>query len=320
MQKKYIKRTLNLTIEDFKKLKPYRGQVLKYKTICNILKTPMYAGAEAGGQQQVNHIEKMKRFADFRRVESGYKIVSIYTKEKAIAKKHKRRCKFADTTRILEHNLAEKTSSVVIVSQNIALELGGFVNPNFNVARQNIEKAANVLEVGEEILRSLVLGHHANRMKLNFTHTIANARAVKFYKKDTVVAKGGSHTLASDKDREEIKASEQVGLRVVRCKTPVGAFMKGTKTWKRYQKVTRDNLKEIDYYYTGYKIRFNRKAVKTTERTYQRARANVQNLVSESILKSLKRAKAEAHIIEQMKKLIGLLIKDTTFDLAEALA
>lgn len=320
MQKKYIKRTLNLTIEDFKRLKPYRGQVLKYKTICNILKTPMYAGAEAGGQQQVNHIEKMKRFANFKRVKNGYEVISIYTKERTITKKRKRKCKFSDATKIFERNLTEKTSSVRVISQNIALELAGFVNKNFNVARQNIEETAKLLEVSEEILRSLVVGYHANRMKLNFIHTISNARAIKSYIKDTIVAKGGSHTIASDKEREEIKASEQVGLRSVRCKTPVGALMKGTKTWKKYQKVTRDNLKEIDYYYTGYKIKFNHKAVKTTERTYQIARDNMQKLVAESILKSLKKAKVEEYIIEQMKKLIELLIKDTTFDLAEALA
>lgn len=319
MQKKYIKRELELTVEDFKRLKPYRNKVLKYKEICSILRTPMYAGAEAGGQQQANHMAKMKRFGKFKKVKNGYKIISIYTKERVILKKIKRKCKYADATKILQRNLADRTNSICVLSQNKALELSGYVNENYNIARQNIEKAAHVIEVGEEILENF-FGYFGNRMKMNFTHTIKNAHAIKSYSKELIVAKGGSHGVASLKDLEKIDASQEVGLRAVRCKTVQGAFMKGKKVWKKFQKVIKENLEGIDYYYNGYKIQINRKAVKTTERTYLKAKANMQALVEESILKALKRAKADESYIEQVQKLINVLIKDTDFNLAEAIA
>ena len=135
-----------------------------------------------------------------------------------------------------------------------------------------------------------------------------------------IVAKGGSHCVASVKDREKIDASQEIGLRIVGCKTVQGAFMKGKKVWKKFQKVVKENLEGIDYYYNGYKIQINRKAVKTTERTYLKAKANMQALVEESILKSLKKANAEESYIVQVQKLIDVLIKDTTFDLVEAMA
>lgn len=319
MQKKYIKRELALQLEDFKKLKKYRGQVLKYVEICNILSVPMYGGADAGGQQQVNHMSKMARFGSFKKVKNGYKVESIYLKEHNIAKKRKRRCKYADATKVLQYNLSQMLSSYNVLSKNKALELSGYVNENYNIARQNIEETAKILGVELRILENF-FAYFGNKMKMNFIHTIKNAHAIKSYSKEMIVAKGGSHCVASVKDREKIDASQEIGLRAVGCKTVQGAFMKGKKVWKKFQKVVKENLEGIDYYYNGYKIQINRKAVKTTERTYLKAKANMQALVEESILKSLKKANAEESYIVQVQKLIDILIKDTTFDLVEAMA
>lgn len=316
MQKKYTKRELALQLEDFKKLKKYKGQVLRYVEICSILSVPMYGGADAGGQQQASHMSKMARFGSFKKVKNGYKVESIYLKERHVAKKRRRRCKFADATKVLQYNLSQMLSCYNVLSKNKALELSGYVNENYNIARQNIEETAKILGVEIRILENF-FAYFGNKMKMNFIHTIANARAIKSYSQEVIVAKGGSHTVASSEQLEAIQEAETAALAKVRCKTLVGAYMKGK--WDKFVKAAKDKLEGIDYYYNGYKIHINRKAVKTTERTYYRAKANMQALVEESILKALKKANAEESYIVQVQKLIDVLIKDTTFDLVEAM-
>ncbi|MGL5381733.1 hypothetical protein [Clostridium sp.] len=317
MQKKYIKRSLDLQLSDFKKLKKYKGQVLKYVEICRILGIEVYAGAEAGGQQQLNHMVKMGRFAAFKKVKNGYIVCSVYLKEREIKRKRKRRCKFADATKVLQYNLAQSKNSTAVMSKNKALELSGYVNENYNVARKNIEESAKVLGVDQNVLENF-FGYFGNKMKMNFQNTIVNSHAIKEFSNEVIIAKGGCHTVANTKQLESIKEAEKEALAKVRCKTIVGAFMKGK--WDNFVKVTKDKLTEIDYYYNGYKVYINRKAVKTTEYTYYKAKANMQMLVEESILKSIEKAKVEESKKIQIRKLIDVLIKDTPIDLVELLA
>ena len=313
---KYIKRDLGLTKSDFRRLKRYKGTVLSYAKICKILKCEMYAGAEQGGQQQFNHVAKMQRFCKLTKVSGGYLIEKVYNKEREIKKKRKRRCKYADASRLFEYNLAQQSKNKFrIVSKNRALEAACFVNTNFSVAKQHMNETAELLKVSAEAVEA-VINYFGNKFKLCFKKAIDNARAIKEYETGVIVARKNSiHGLATKKELTEIQQAETKALRMVGCKTVAGAFVKG-----RYQKFiekSKKALTTINYYYNGYRVELNHKAVQMTERTAKIAKANMQTLVEESILKSCEKKKCDAEYVRQIKIVINALIKDTDLVLAE---
>lgn len=320
MKRHYIRREIELTKEDFKRLKRYRGVVLRYSQICEILRVEMYAGAAMGGQQQFNHIAKMARFAKLSKVPGGYLVEKIYNKERFIVVKRKRAPKFRDATKVFEYNLKQLINSYPVLSKNRCIELAGFVNENYAVALKNVKEAAEVLEVEVEVLEKFI-HYFGNLMKLNFMRTIEKSRAVRDYTRGTVVVIGKHHRLANEAELKAIADAEDKALAEVSCISKGQVFVRNK--WDAFMSRSKKALEGIKYYYDGYKLKVSKNAVKTTEAVYEKAKANVKALVEESILKSLHNPKAKKpkskEFIAQIEKLIEKLVKDTDYCLANEL-
>lgn len=320
MSKKiYMKRNLELNKDDFKRLKNYKGVVLRYKELCEILRTQMYMGGQAGGRQVKQHLKQMRRYADIKRVDGGYIVKRLYTKVRDPKPRKKRTPKYAEGIVCLDYSLTRDDNSLKKRSKNRLREDTGLVNPNFSVAAANVKETAELLNVSTKSVVAMT-GYFGNRLKLNADSILKRSKATKNYIKGTILAYEGGHTMATPKQIEMVQKVENAILGGLNCKTQTGAFLKGK--WEKFI-LRRNALLErqynIKYVYEGYQLRVNKKAVRTTPTTAEKARLSVATKVAQSILRSVIKAGAEQSFINDMKILIEKLIMPTNFNLQKAL-
>lgn len=320
MSKKiYIKRKLDLTKEDFKRLKDYRGVILKYSEICKILGVEMYAGAAAGGRQVQQHIQKMRLFADIQKVENGYIVKTVYNVVRAPKVRRRRTLKYADAITCLDYNLTRDVNSVKKRSKNRLREDCGLVNHNFSVAAANVKETAKLLNVSEKAVLSMT-AYFGNRLKLNADSILKRSKATKKYIKGMILAYQAGHTMATQNQVELVEKVERAVLNGLSCKTKTGAYMTGR--WEKFigrRNVILERQYNIKYAYNGYQMRVDKKSVRTTPATAQKARLSVAEKVAQSILKAVQRKGADESFISDMKILIEKLIMPTEFNLQKAL-
>lgn len=320
MSKKiYVKRTLDLTREDFKRLKQYKGVVLKYSEICRILHTPMYAGGKAGGRQIKQHIKQMQRFADIRKVNGGYIVQAVYNVVRAPKARKRRTLKYTEAITCLDYALTRDMNTVKKRSKNRLREDAGLVNHNFSVAAANVKATAEILNVSVKSVIAMT-GYFGNRLKLNADSILKRSKATKDYIKGMVLAYEGGHRMADPKQIQLVEKIERVVLNGLSCKTREGAYLKGQ--WEKFigrRNAILERQYNIKYVYNGYQMRVNKKSVRTTPVTAEQVRLSVAQKVGQSILKAVKKKGAEQSFINDMKILIEKLIMPTDFKLEKAL-
>ena len=320
MSKKiYVKRSLDLTKEDFKRLKEYKGVVLKYSEICKILEIPMYAGGKAGGRQVKQHIKQMQRFADIRKVNGGYIVKAVYNVVRDPKARKRRTLKYTEAITCLDYSLTRDMNTVKKRSKNRLREDAGLVNHNFAVAAANVQATAKILNVSVKSVIAMT-GYFGNRLKLNADSILKRSRATKDYIKGMVLAYEGRHRMADPKQIQLVDKIERVVLNGLSCKTKEGAYLKGR--WEKF--ISRRNAilerqYNIKYVYNGYQMRVNKKTVRTTPVTAEQARLSVAQKVGQSILNAVKKKGADESFINDMKVLIEKLIMPTDYKLEKAL-
>lgn len=315
----YIKRELELTKEDFKRLKPYRGVVVSYKELCKILKTQMYMGGSAGGRQVNQHLKQMRRYADIRKVENGYIVQAVYNVVRAPKRRKKRTLKYTDAITCLDYALTRDNNSIKKRSKNRLRQDCGLVNQNFTVAAANIKETAKVLNVSTKSVIAMTT-YFGNRLKLNADSILKRSKAVKAHIKGTILAYEGGHTMATQKQIEMVEKVERAILNGISCKTKIGAYMTGR--WEKF--ISRRNAilerqYNIKYVYEGYQMRVNKKSVRTIPETAKQARLNVAEKVAQSIIKAVRRSEVDEQYLADIKVLIEKLIMPTTFNLEKAI-
>lgn len=320
MSKKiYMKRSLDLTREDFKRLKQYKGVVLKYSEICRILQTPMYAGGQAGGRQIKQHIKQMQRYADIRKVNGGYIVQAVYNVVRAPKHRKRRTLKYSEAITCLDYSLTRDVNTVKKRSKNRLREDAGLVNHNFSVAAANVKATAELLNVSVKSVIAMT-GYFGNRLKLNADSILKRSRATKDYIKGVILAYEGGHKMATSNQIELVEKVERVVLNGLSCKTKEGAYLKGQ--WEKFigrRNAILERQYNIKYVYNGYQMRVNKKSIRTTPVTAKQVRLSVAEKVGQSILKAIKKKGADESFISDMKILIEKLIMPTNFKLEKAL-
>ena len=243
------------------------GMRLKsYRELCGVIGEKVKTSNSKEAQ-----LKELRQYIKYSRDGNAYIIEEVY--KNIIPKEDKRTIGGYDEIGLLllllgvsQQEYKRTGTSTLVLSTTELLSKINAVNINYSTGRQNQKALANVLNVSCDTVNDFYNTTHDNlkRRLENNLNKLNRSRKVDYYKVKMVCTdkKSDSFREATDEEIRFILKAEESTLKKLNCKEFKDIFKKGLIN--NFYKIVSEELKEtnIKFYYSAYKIIFNKDAIK----------------------------------------------------------
>jgi len=333
-----------MNIENLRKLfNESNGELVvkNYPTLCNILGVEPKKGKGKTLQQ-----EGFKRYFRYEKSKQSFIIKEIYSMELDKIDNRGAKGKFTDDLQdIMLNVLSQSTRGELLFSKNVLFKALNMVNNNYRMARYNIPRLSELIEVDEEVIyefyndaNSKMVDYVENALKrLRSRRLIINEKVLvvaklvaetndlgevklNFYD-DSDIAKVKTkleYRQATEQEKHIILDIERSVLESLGFSNTQQAFINGM--WKEYKKRVTKQVREklnIKFHFEGYLITYNHKNIMkelAEEDIINYRKSNINNNLLDSFKNNAitrnTNAKEKQNRINEHKELIELYSKE----------